>query len=46
MRKDGRDPVIVGAVRTPIGKLLGVLSPLPAPQLGAVAIRELSLIHI
>jgi acetyl-CoA C-acetyltransferase len=40
MRKDGRDPVIVGAARTPIGKLLGALSPLPAPQLGAVAIRE------
>ncbi|MBO9361078.1 MAG: acetyl-CoA C-acetyltransferase [Thermoflexus sp.] len=40
MPKDGRDPVIVGAARTPIGKLLGALLPLPASQLGAVAIRE------
>jgi acetyl-CoA C-acetyltransferase len=31
---------ILSAVRTPIGKLLGGLSPLTAPQLGAVAIRE------
>src|SRR3982750_3491102 len=34
-----RIPVIVGAARTPIGKFLGALSPLPAPELGAVAIR-------
>jgi acetyl-CoA C-acetyltransferase len=34
-----RTPVIVGAARTPIGKLLGALSPVPAPELGAVAIR-------
>ncbi|HEX6316990.1 MAG TPA: acetyl-CoA C-acetyltransferase [Gemmatimonadaceae bacterium] len=33
-------PVIVGAVRTPIGRYLGALSSLTAPQLGAVAIRE------
>ena len=33
-------PVIVSAVRTPIGKFLGGLSPLGAPELGAVAIRE------
>lgn len=32
-------PVIVGAARTPIGKYLGALSSLTAPQLGAVAIR-------
>lgn len=35
-----RDPVIVSAARTPIGKFLGGLAPLTAPQLGAVAIRE------
>src|SRR6476661_5318427 len=33
-------PVIVSAARTPIGKFLGGLAPLPAPELGAVAIRE------
>jgi len=31
---------IVGAARTPIGAFQGALSPLPAPRLGAVAIRE------
>jgi len=35
-----RTPVIVGAARTPIGKFLGALSALSAPELGAVAIRE------
>jgi acetyl-CoA C-acetyltransferase len=35
-----RTPVIVGAARTPIGKFLGGLSPLSAPELGAIAIRE------
>ncbi|MGI9077971.1 MAG: acetyl-CoA C-acetyltransferase [Gemmatimonadaceae bacterium] len=35
-----RTPVIVAAARTPIGKFLGTLSSLPAPELGAVAIRE------
>ena len=34
-----RQPVIVGAARTPIGRYLGGLSPLSAPELGAVAIR-------
>ncbi len=34
-----RDPVIVSAARTPIGKFMGGLSSLSAPQLGAVAIR-------
>jgi acetyl-CoA C-acetyltransferase len=34
------DVVIVSAVRTAIGKFLGGLSSLPAPKLGAVAIRE------
>jgi acetyl-CoA C-acetyltransferase len=33
-------PVIVSAVRTPIGRYLGGLSPLSAPDLGAIAIRE------
>lgn len=33
-------PVIVSAVRTPIGKFLGVLSSLSAPELGAIALRE------
>ena len=33
-------PVIVSAVRTPIGKFLGALSSLSAPELGAIAIRE------
>ena len=34
------DPVLVSAVRTPIGRFLGALSSLSAPELGAVAIRE------
>src|SRR5215207_5596277 len=34
-----RTPVIVAAARTPIGKFLGSLSSLSAPELGAVAIR-------
>jgi acetyl-CoA C-acetyltransferase len=33
-----RTPVIVGAARTPIGRFLGGLASLTAPQLGAVAI--------
>lgn len=32
-------PVIVAAARTPIGRFLGGLAPLTAPQLGAIAIR-------
>ncbi len=32
--------VIASAARTPIGSFQGALSPLPAPELGAVAIRE------
>jgi acetyl-CoA C-acetyltransferase len=40
MPDKSRTPVIVGAARTPIGKFLGALSPLTAPELGAVAIRE------
>jgi acetyl-CoA C-acetyltransferase len=34
-----REPVIVSAARTPLGKFLGALAPLQAPELGAVAIR-------
>ncbi len=34
-----RDVVIVGAARTPIGAFQGSLSPLTAPQLGAIAIK-------
>jgi acetyl-CoA C-acetyltransferase len=32
--------VIVSACRTPIGSFMGALSPLRAPELGAVAVRE------
>src|SRR5438093_2543689 len=40
MPDKSRTPVIVRAARTPIGKFLGALSPLSAPELGAIAIRE------
>jgi acetyl-CoA C-acetyltransferase len=40
MNDKSRIPVIVSAARTPIGKFLGALSPLTAPELGAIAIRE------
>src|SRR6266516_3625055 len=40
MSRDQTTPVILSAVRTPIGKYLGGLSPLPAPRLGALVIRE------
>src|SRR3954447_15049702 len=33
------DVYIVGAARTPIGRFLGGLSSLPAPELGAIAVR-------
>ena len=36
----GREVVIVGAARTPIGSYLGSLASVPAVRLGAVAIRE------
>ena len=35
-----REVVIVSAARTPIGSFNGALSPLTAPQLGAIAIKE------
>jgi acetyl-CoA C-acetyltransferase len=39
MTDTSRQPVIVAAARTPIGRFLGGLAPLSAPQLGAIAIR-------
>jgi acetyl-CoA C-acetyltransferase len=39
MTDTSREPVIVAAARTPIGRFLGGLVPLSAPQLGAIAIR-------
>ncbi len=33
------DAYLVGAARTPIGRFLGALADVPAPQLGAVAVR-------
>ena len=35
-----KNVVITSACRTPIGKFMGGLSPLTAPQMGAIAIRE------
>lgn len=40
MPDPSRSPVIVAATRTPIGRFLGGLSPLSAPELGGIAIRE------
>src|SRR5438874_5911156 len=37
---DSTTPVILSACRTPIGRYLGGLSPLPGPRLGALVIRE------
>jgi len=37
---DSTTPVILSAVRTPIGRYLGGLSGFSAPQLGAMVIRE------
>jgi len=34
-----KEVVIVSAIRTPIGSFLGVLSTIPAPKLGAIAIK-------
>ncbi len=39
MPDTSRQPVIVAAARTPIGKFLGALAPLQATDLGAAAIR-------
>jgi acetyl-CoA C-acetyltransferase len=35
-----KDIVILGGARTPIGSFLGTLSSLPAPRLGAIAIKQ------
>ncbi|HET6203078.1 MAG TPA: acetyl-CoA C-acetyltransferase [Planctomycetota bacterium] len=35
-----RNVFITSACRTPVGKFLGALSSLPAPELGAIAVRE------
>ena len=40
MASDSSTPVILAACRTPIGKFLGGLAPLPAPKLGAVVIKD------
>src|SRR5256885_3926687 len=40
MSNDTTPPVILSACRTPIGRYLGGLSPLPGPRLGALVIRE------
>ena len=40
MANDSTTPVILSAVRTPIGKFLGGLSSFSAPKLGALVIRE------
>ncbi len=37
---DATTPVILSACRTPVGRYLGGLSPLTAPALGAIVIRE------
>src|SRR5258708_1115603 len=37
---DSTTPVILSACRTPIGRYLGGLSPVPGPKLGALVIRE------
>ncbi len=37
---DSQTPVILSAVRTPIGRYLGGLSTFSAPQLGAMVIRD------
>jgi acetyl-CoA C-acetyltransferase len=40
MSDAARTPVIVSAARTPIGRYLGALASVSAPELGATAIRE------
>jgi len=38
--KSDRDPLIVSAARTPVGKFMGGLAACPATRLGAIAVRE------
>ena len=40
MSRNGNEPVILSAVRTPIGNFQGALSSLKAPQLGSVAVKS------
>jgi acetyl-CoA C-acetyltransferase len=40
MATDQTTPVIISACRTPIGRFLGGLSPLAAPRLGALVVKE------
>lgn len=40
MPHDETTPVILAACRTPIGRYLGGLSPLTAPKLGSLTIKE------
>src|SRR2546426_10346124 len=40
MALDATTPVILSACRTPVGKYLGGLAPIPAPRLGALVIKE------
>src|SRR2546425_12960948 len=40
MSHDTTTPVVVSPCRTPMGRYLGGLAPLPAPRLGAIVIRE------
>ncbi|MEJ2539695.1 MAG: thiolase family protein [Gemmatimonadota bacterium] len=40
MSDKAHTPVIVSGVRTPVGRFLGGLATLTAPQLGAIAVRE------
>ena len=35
------NPVIVGAVRTPIGKFMGTLASFPATKLGTIVVSEI-----
>ena len=35
-----REPVIISAVRTPVGKFRGTLKSLSATELGSLAVRE------
>ena len=39
MGEKARTPVILGGARTPIGRFLGGLSSLAAPELGGLAVR-------
>ena len=38
-KSDAREPLILSAVRTPMGRYQGALSTVPAPRLGAVVVR-------